>query len=149
LARSPRHPNPRLVKLHRPYSVDEAARLLGKHPHTVREWIKAGLPTVDGGRPTLIPGREMRTFLERRRAMSRRPCPRGTLYCFTCREPRAPAFAEVEFEPRDGAAGNLKALCETCGGLMRRRASHDRISIILPDVVVRIIAGAETHRSVQ
>jgi len=46
-----RHPNPRLPKTHRNYSVEEAATLLGVHRNTVREWIRRGLPRIDDGRP--------------------------------------------------------------------------------------------------
>ena len=48
-----RHPNYRLVKIHRSYTVEEAAGSLGVHKNTVREWVKVGLPTSDGA-PTSI-----------------------------------------------------------------------------------------------
>lgn len=54
--------NPRLIKLHRPYSVEEAARALGVHKNSVRGWIKDGLPTVDHSRPLLILGQELRAY---------------------------------------------------------------------------------------
>ena len=38
-----RHPNPRLVKIHRNYTVEEIATLFGIHKNTVRDWVKAGL----------------------------------------------------------------------------------------------------------
>jgi Homeodomain-like domain len=45
-----RHPNPRLVKIHRNYSVEDIARLFGIHKNTVRNWLKQGLrpSTIDG-----------------------------------------------------------------------------------------------------
>jgi Helix-turn-helix domain len=48
-----RHPNPRLVKIHRSYTVEEVARILQKHKNTVRAWIKQGLRPIDGRRPIL------------------------------------------------------------------------------------------------
>ena len=51
-----RHPNPRLAKIHRSYTVDEVASLFGVHRNSVREWVKRGLPTSDGRRPMLILG---------------------------------------------------------------------------------------------
>jgi hypothetical protein len=51
-----RHPNPRLVKIHRSYTVEEVARNLRKHKNTVRAWIKQGLRPIDGRRPTLFTG---------------------------------------------------------------------------------------------
>ena len=145
---APRHPNPRHVKLHRAYLVEEAARVLGRHPHTVRQWIKAGLPTVDKRRPLLIRGRDLRAFLEARRTANRRPCPPGALYCFSCREPRAPTPGLVDYEPRESGAGNLKALCGVCGRIMCRRANAGRLAEILPGIEVRIIAGAAAHSGV-
>ena len=52
-----RHANPRLVKLHRNYTVEEIARLFGLHKNTVRNWLKEGLALIDGQRPMLILGR--------------------------------------------------------------------------------------------
>jgi hypothetical protein len=43
-----RHPNPRLVKIHRSYTVEEVARNLRKHKNTVRAWMK---------RPRFFPGK--------------------------------------------------------------------------------------------
>ena len=63
---------PRRIKLHQAYSVEEAARALGKHKHTIRNWIEAGLPTVDGTRPLLVHGDELRAFLEARRKVVKR-----------------------------------------------------------------------------
>lgn len=48
--------NPRRAKLHRSYTAFELAELLDVHKNTVRQWIKAGLPVVDGARPALICG---------------------------------------------------------------------------------------------
>lgn len=137
-----RRPNPRLAKLNRPYTVKEIAELFRKHPHTIRQWIKDGLPTVDSHRPLLIRGRDLRAFLESRRESKRRPCPPGTIYCFTCRAPRRPALGMADFEAREHGAGNLKALCEVCGGMMHRRANATRLSEILPNVEVRTVQAS-------
>lgn len=88
--------NPRLIKLHRSYSAEEAARALGAHKNSVRGWIKKGLPVVDHSLPVLILGHELHTYLEGKRKAAKRPCPPGTLYCFKCRQPRPPAMGMVE-----------------------------------------------------
>ena len=37
--------NPRRVKVHRNYTVEEVAKLFQVHKNTVRDWLKVGLPT--------------------------------------------------------------------------------------------------------
>ncbi|MCW3848175.1 helix-turn-helix domain-containing protein [Sphingomonas sp. LB-2] len=129
--------NPRLAKLHRAYSVPELATLLGVHKHTVRGWIKAGLPTVDHTRPVLIHGSEFQDWWATRRRQAKRPLQPGQLYCLKCRAPRAPALGMVEYATPNGATGNLKALCETCGTLMHRRARLGSIGTIMPGLEVQ------------
>lgn len=128
----------RRIRLHQAYSVEEAARALGKHKHTIRNWIEAGLPTVDGTRPVLVHGHELRAFLEARRKVNRRPCPPGTIYCFKCRQPREPASGMVEFTPRNPTTGNLVALCETCGTVMHRSARLASLETIMPKISIQI-----------
>jgi hypothetical protein len=62
------HPNPRLAKIHRNYSVEDTARLFNVHKNTVRNWLKDGLEPIDDQRPTLVRGEELRRFLNDRRA---------------------------------------------------------------------------------
>lgn len=135
---SARRINPRLIKIHRAYSADEAARALGVHKNSVRGWIKKGLPVVDGGRPVLILGHELRAFLDRKRKAGKRPCPPGTIYCLKCREPRGPALGMVEYVARNAATGDLTALCETCGTMMFRRARRSDVAEIMPAIDVQI-----------
>jgi hypothetical protein len=130
--------NPQLIKLHRPYSVEEAARALGAHKNSVRGWIKDGLPTVDNSRPTLILGHELRAYLERKRKLAKRPLKPGTFRCFKCREPRAPALGMVEITNQTATTGNLKALCEVCSTMMHRRTRLSEIGTVMPNLDVQI-----------
>ena len=127
--------NPRLIKLHRPYSIDEAARTLGTHKNTVRSWIKDGLQIADCKRPTLILGHDLRRYLENKRKAAKRPCAPGEFYCFKCRQPMRPALAMVECRPRNGVSGDLKG----CGGWMHRAARLAAISAIMPNIDVQIV----------
>lgn len=130
--------NPRLIKLHRPYSVDDAARTLGVHKNTLRAWIEQGLPVLASKRPALVMGDELRTFLEARRKRARRPCGPGTIYCLKCREPRRPALGMVDYTPHSATGGNLKALCEVCGKAMHQRIAFDAIARKMPEIDVQI-----------
>jgi len=139
VSRTCTRPDPRRAKLHRSYTVEEAARLFAVHRNTVRAWLKAGLPTIDDAKPALVRGADLRRFLEARRKAARRPCAPGTLYCFRCRAPRAPALGMADFIVRDGGAGNLRALCEACETTMHRRARQDALGVILPGITVRVM----------
>jgi len=136
--------NPRKAKLHRSYTVEETSRLFLVHRNTVRAWIKAGLPAIDDAKPALIRGADLQHFLEARRKAARRPSAPGTLFCFSCKTSRSPALGMADFTARATGAGNLSALCESCGTVMHRRARLDALGAILPGVAVRIV-GADGH----
>jgi Helix-turn-helix domain len=123
-----RRPNYRLVKIHRSYTVEEVALLFGTHKNTVRAWVKAGLPTSDSRRPTLILGRELAAYLQARRAMNKRPCKPGEIYCVRCRTPKRPAGNIAEYQPISATVGNLLAICPDCEGMIYRRTSSAKLS---------------------
>lgn len=129
--------NPRLIKLHRPYAVDEAARTLGVHPNTVRHWIAVGLPAFASKRPVLILGSELRAFLHKRNSQAKRPCAPGTLYCFKCRATSRPALGMVDYIARSATGGNLKGLCETCGTVMHQGVARDAIALKMPGIEIQ------------
>lgn len=134
-----RRPNPRLVKLHRSYTVEEIARLFGKHRHTVRAWIKAGLPTCDSKRPTLILGSELRAFLEAKRAAHKKRCGPAEMYCLRCREPRKPAGGMADYTPVTATLGSLMGLCPVCECLMYRRVSVLKIDSLRAELDITFV----------
>ena len=125
-----RYPNPRLVKIHRSYTVEEVARLLGKHKNTVRHWVKDGLATIDDKRPMLIFGHDLVAFLQARRVKNKQTCKPGELYCVRCRVPRPPAGDMAEYSAVSEKIGNLIAICPACDAIMNRRVSLARIGEI-------------------
>lgn len=133
--------NPRKVKLHRIYSVEDIVRLLGVCKNTVRNWVAKGLEPVNTRRPILFEGATLRAFLEKQQASRKRPCPPGTMFCFGCHEPRPPALGMVDFVPGNEAAGNLKGICSDCGTIMSRRARLTNLRAIMPGIEVQILGG--------
>ncbi len=125
-----RRPSYRLVKIHRNYTVEEVACLLGAHKNTVRAWIKAGLPTIEGKRPILILGPDLVTYLKARRTKNKRPCQPGEIYCVRCRAPQRPAGDMAEYEPVTEKFGSLKGICPDCEGMIYRRASRAKLAQI-------------------
>ncbi|MFO1241198.1 MAG: helix-turn-helix domain-containing protein [Sphingomonadaceae bacterium] len=131
--------NPRLIKLHRTYSVEEASERLGVHKNTVRNWQCKGLEPIDQSRPVLFLGRALREFLETQRKKAKQPCPPGTLYCFKCRAPRPPALGMVDYTPRNATYGNLKAICGECDAIMNRSAARASLATKMPKIAVQIV----------
>lgn len=138
-----RHPNYRLVKIHRSYTVNEVAACLRVHRNTVREWIRSGLPTCDNRRPTLVLGRELASFLLARRTQSRRPCGPGELYCVRCRLPRRPAGEMADYLPRTATSGDLMGLCAQCETPMYRRVRSASLPRVAAGLDLRFAEGSD------
>jgi hypothetical protein len=142
---SKRHPNYRLAKIHRNYTVDEVATLFDVHKNTVREWVKRGLPTNDDRRPMLILGRDLAAFLQAKKAKNKRPCLSGEIYCLRCRAPRNPAGDMAEYQPMTTTSGNLIGICPSCESMMYRRTSlaklgqvRANLDITMPQALLHI-----------
>lgn len=128
--------NPQRVKIHLSYTVEEAARLQGAHKNTIRNWIREGLPVLPGCRPTLIHGRDLKSFLQKRRQSVKQACGHGRLYCVKCRGPQQPAEAMVDYDQIGASWGVLRALCPACGTLMHRRVRITDIEAVMLGISV-------------
>ncbi len=134
--------SPNLVKVHRSYTAGELALRFGVHKNTVRNWKREGLKPIDSSRPVLFQGNTVREFLQARNTGRKSPCGPGRFYCFRCRAPQVPAAGMVDFVPLNSRSGNLRALCDTCGGLMHRRASLAALARVMPGIEVQIAQAA-------
>jgi hypothetical protein len=132
------HPNPRLVKIHRTYSVEELAPLFKVHPNTIRAWRDSGLTPIDEAKPMLFLGSVIVSFLERRRAAGRRPSAPGQIFCLPCRELKQPAFGIADFVPLTETNGDLQGLCPDCERLMHRRVNRTNLQVIAGDLEVEV-----------
>jgi hypothetical protein len=133
-----RHPNPRLAKVHRNYSVDEIARLFGIHKNTVRNWLKQGLAAIDDVRPTLVLGRELSRFLQERRQKAKQSCGPGRIYCIACREPKVPAGNMADCTATSPSAGNLCGICPDCNRLIYRRVNLAKIDAVRSNLEITL-----------
>lgn len=97
--------------------------MFGSHRNTVRDWLTAGLKPIDGGRPALILGSELRRFLNERRARRKRKTPAGMIFCLRCREPRRPAGDVVDYLPRTATSGDFQGICPNCDSILYRRVN--------------------------
>lgn len=129
-----RRPNPRLVKIHRSYAVEEIARVLGVHKNTVRTWVKSGLTTIDRRRPTLVHGLALATFLSERRRRGKQTCRPGEVYCVRCRSPKVPAANMADYLAITPTSGNLRGICPDCSSLMHRRVALARLWAVAADL---------------
>jgi hypothetical protein len=144
------NPNPRLVKIHRNYTVEEAAKRLGFHKNTIREWIKRGLKVIDDQRPTLILGSDLFSFLQVKRKKNKRPCKPEEMYCFRCKKPKLPALNMAEYQPRTATQGNLFGICQDCDtgmykavNLIKLKQIKGKLDITISEGVQRLIDSGQ------
>lgn len=131
--------DPRRIKIHRSYTVDQLAQLLGCHKNSVWLWLKQGLePLGDGKRPIMIHGAVARRFLEAKKRLNKRRCLIDELYCLRCREPRLPAAREALLEAFPGQAGLLRAACSECGTAMFKRIAEAALPSLCEALDVQI-----------
>ncbi len=120
--------NPNRAKIHRNYTVDEAAILYSVHKNTVRLWIKDGLPLIDQKRPVLISGADLRQYLRNKRVSNKRRCQPYEIYCVRCRTPKRPAGNMADYEPLTADNGRLIGLCPDCGSIINRFVKFARLN---------------------
>jgi hypothetical protein len=133
-----RHPNPRLAKIHRNYSVEDMARLFKVHRNTVRNWFRQGLEPIDDQRPILIRGHELRLFLTERRARAKQICGPGRIYCLPCRAPKVPAGKIAECIRTSETAGTLQGICPDCNRMIYRRVNPLKLDEVRGDLDITV-----------
>jgi hypothetical protein len=128
----------RCIKRLRTYNVREAAKATGATPGTVRQWHKSGLEAVAGVYPLIFRGAEIIAFLKGRDERRKRPCGPGRMLCLRCKEPKTPAFGEVEFWADGAKLGTLRGLCPDCATTMNRRTSLAKLKSAAGELKVSI-----------
>ena len=75
-------------------------------------------------------------FMKRRTQGRKQPCGPGRMFCFKCKEPKRPAFGEIEYRPSSAKAGRLTGLCPDCATVMHRRVSLAKLRAAAGDLSV-------------
>jgi hypothetical protein len=96
----------------------------------VRAWLRQGLQAIDGQRPTVVRGEEIRRFLFERRAKAKCPSGPGRIYCLPCRAPKVPALKMAECVMTGHTTGTLQGICPDCGRMIYRRVNQQKIGAV-------------------
>jgi hypothetical protein len=96
------------------YEPSEIAKLFHIHRNTVRHWFKEGLNPIDGRKPVLVHGSDLKAFLAQRQEARRRKCAPGEFFCFRCRAPRRPWGNLVDVSQHAEKIAKLTAICGVC-----------------------------------
>ena len=130
------------IKVHRSYTVEEAARELCVAKGSVRRWLKDGeLPYLNDHKPALILGSSLKAFGQNR-TTSKTKCKPHEFYCFKCRAPRKAAGTMADFVQRSPKSGNLKALCE-CGTILNKNVSKTTLQALSKILDIAIHQASE------
>ena len=142
-----RHPNHRLVKIHRNYAVEEIVQLFGKHKNTVRNWIvRERLEVIDERRPALVLGSTLVDFLKKRRGRNKRKLKPGEIYCVRCRAAVKPAGGIGDCVQVTDVTGNLRGICPRCDLLIHRRVSLAKIDHVKGDLEITVEPAGDRIR---
>ncbi len=130
--------NPRRVKLHRNYTVEEVAMLAqGAQEHGA--WLAQVRARAGRRSPSdPDPGPQAFGFLHARRERSRQRCRPGQFYCLRCRAPREPASRKADYVPITPTSGNLRGTCADCGTRMYRRVSLHKLAASAGNLEVQL-----------
>lgn len=122
-----RRPTSRMIKAHRQYTYEAAAKALGVTTQTLRVWRGEGLPVLTGKIPHLIVGSDLKAFLDRRNgkpAIKLRP---DQFKCMRCGAAVAPYGGFVDYIPLTPDRGVLSTLCAVCEGKCTKFASRAQV----------------------
>ena len=137
--------NPNSIKIHRSYTVEEAAERLGVHKNTIWGWIKRGLMPCDNHHPMLIHGETLRRFIQAKRTQHKQKCKPWEFYCMKCRKPQFPAERMADYQPQSPTKGCLIALCSECDSWMNKFTTlakleqlEEKLEVSIPKALKRI-----------
>lgn len=109
------------------YNTGEICSLYAKqklHQKTILKWLKMGLKKVDGKKPILIYGNDLKEFLGKQNKLRKNKTELAEIFCLKCREPKIPYKKQIAIEKR-GNFHNIKAVCPTCKSKINKGIGFD------------------------
>ena len=125
------------IKAFHCYTFEEAAEVSGVSPRTVRNWASDGLRVMDGTRPALIRGDDLRDYIKSKRKSRSTKTRIDTFYCFRCRNERGAAEGMADCEIK-GVRVKLTALCNVCATVVSKPVAEARIPDIARSLDLKI-----------
>ena len=107
------------------YDTDEITTLFsdfGLHPQTIRSWIKAGLKTIDRGKPALIYGNDLISFLKNRNDQNKCETVFDQFYCMKCKDAQHVFQKTISLE-HQGQFLRARGQCRQCKSRMYKSYS--------------------------
>ena len=117
----------RSIRMSKCYTVQECAGLLAVSVGTIRAWIRSGLPTLESGKPILIAGDALKSWITARNAARKQKCQPNEFYCCRCKRPRLAKIGSVNLVPRNAKTLFICANCPNCDAKMNRGGSLAKI----------------------
>ncbi len=127
MSRRKRTYNTRRIKRSYSYYLTEIAELFRIHKNSVRNWIKTGLPLVDGRRPHMVHGSALVIFLDERQSKRKHRCQPHEFFCFKCRLPRPPWEGLADMTITSEKRLQLSGICSTCNTQVFKAGSVAKI----------------------
>ncbi|MXO75730.1 hypothetical protein GRI40_10925 [Altererythrobacter aerius] len=118
--------DPRRARSHLNYTRAELARLFSVGLATICAWKRNGLQPMDGSRPYLFAGADVRQFLEKHNKPRQRLEP-GQIYCVACKQAMEPLNGVATYAPLSDTLGNLIGTCANCGRRVWRRVRNSEL----------------------
>lgn len=123
-------PDLRKIRISHVYTVEDVAKIFNFKPRTIFNWIKKGCPTLDGSKPPLIDGSELKIWLTEFWKARKYPCGPGQLFCCKCHKAQLPASGSLKLTLDTATKIKITANCQDCGTLQSRCASLSKLDQI-------------------
>lgn len=104
------------VRYSHAYDVDEICTLfsdLGLHAQTVRKWIKNGLKTIDKGKPALIYGNDLITYLKKHNNKNKCSTAFDEFFCMSCQDARPTFQNQITVKQKESFL-QVQGICRQC-----------------------------------